>query len=392
MYQVGQFKDSLTGILSGIDLDQTIDTNGAIERAAREMIRRADIPESMGRHPLTLYAGVYDYVSPTNVFGESIYDLAPQGNTRNFTDFVYRMNPQKFDRNKKLATNGVDVAFTYNKGIQILRVAQTRTTPRIILDPQNEADWTAGGSASTPVLDSTVFYDGNGSLRFNLTGASTGTLTKTIDTQDLTDYEGVGVVFLAIYAPSVTNLTNISVKIGSSASAYFSVTETDGFLGAWTSENWLLVAFDLAGATETGTVDIENVDYAQISIVHAGTISNFRVGGLWISLPYPYELLYETSAIFLTSAGVLSKTITTESDQIILGDDAYTMFQKQAALTILSASAGGMTSALYAQIYAELHGPQGYYTLFKADNPSQQQPIVDNWYDDEPERGDNSSW
>ncbi len=338
MFTVGQLKDSVSGLLQGITLDNVTNLDKALERAVRVLSHKVDIPEASAVQPITLYSGVIDYAAPTDIFGGAVNDFRPQGMSRSHLDYVYRQNIALFDRTKALIPNGYALTFEYDKGTPIVRITSPKPTPRAILDSMvNTTGWTAAGSASGLTDDQTVFYTSPASLRFTLTGSDTGTLTKTINSLGLESYEDVCVGFLAIRTPSVDDLTNISLKVGSDSSNYDEVTETEGFLGAWVVDEWLLVAFDFSGSTPTGTPDWTDITYVQVSIAHTATIVNFYVGGLWLSLPTPSELLYKTPAIFKAS-GSLSKTITDDDDEIILNDSAYVLYEYQCAIVIADSS------------------------------------------------------
>lgn len=392
---VANLKDSVSAILQGLNLNNVKNLHIAFERTARHLAQKISIPTAMGRANVTLYDGVLDYASQSDMFGSNVVDLQPQGISRNSNDYVYKDYISNFDRTKGNLINGSQITFEARKGTDIMRVVSTRSLPRIELDPFTATTgWTAAGIASGLTLDSTVFYQDPGSLRFLLTGAGTGTLTKTISRQDLTDYVGVGVVFLAIRIPStqtLSNLTSISVKLGSSASAYYSVTSTTGFLGAWTLGEWLLVALDLASATTTGSPTITNITYSQISIVTAGTITNFYIGDFWIALPTPFTVIYETASIFLASGSNPSQTITSVDDTIILPDNAYAIYEQECARTIAQQQGGTFASGVVATIGATLDGQvakngrkvqDGLYDLYRADNPKQALNTIGSWYDD----------
>jgi hypothetical protein len=110
---VANLKDSVAGILSGIDLNNVDNLNGALERAARVLVQQADIPEASGIQNITLYSGVYDYPCNSNVFGTAINDIRPQGVTREPQDFVYKRYPSDFDRMKQWLPNGTMCAFQH---------------------------------------------------------------------------------------------------------------------------------------------------------------------------------------------------------------------------------------------------------------------------------------
>lgn len=79
---VSQYKDQVAAILSGMNLNSVTDLNGTLERAARTLVQKADIPEASGIQNITLYSGVFDYECDTNIFGTAIVDIRPQGVSR----------------------------------------------------------------------------------------------------------------------------------------------------------------------------------------------------------------------------------------------------------------------------------------------------------------------
>lgn len=389
MFTVGNLKDSVAGLLSGTSLDDVTNLNGAIERAVRMVLQQADVPEVMEKQSLTLYDGVTDYAAPTNIFGGALIDIRPQGASRNFSDYTYKKYISEWDRSKKYLPNGYAVSFEYQKGTGIARIASPKPQAKVVLDGcDNTTGWTAAGDASGLAQDKTVYYEEPSSIRFNLaTSGSNGYIEKTITAQDLTDYEGVGVVFVAVRIPNATAVTSIGVRLGSSSANYFNVSDTDGFLGTWRAGEWTIIALDLSTASETGTVDIENVDYVRVYVNYDGTaMSNFYVGALWVSLPSPHEMLYYSSAIFLnTTTNVLSKTIGDDTDELVLNDAAYTLLELETALTILLQNGGDIATGLGQTYHTKLHGSgndSGLYALYRSDNPSQEIRMVGNWYFD----------
>lgn len=387
MKTVGQLKDSLAGLLQGTNLNNITSLNPAIERGARSLIQQVDIPEASGRQNVTLYGGVYDYLAPTTIFGGALIDFRPQGISRSPLDYVYKKPIELFDRTKAFLPNGYNMTFEWKKGVGIMRVSSPNPKPQVILDPMNSTTgWTAAGSASGLALDYGTFYQSPASLRFTLTGSSAGTLTKAITQQNLSTYEDLGVVFLAVYIPTVANLTSITLKIGSSASAYDSVTATTGFLQAFTAGEFMLIPFDFSTSSSTGTPDWTAIDYAQVSIAHTGTETNFRVGQLFIALPSAHEVLFQSSAIFMASGSNPSLTITNDNDQIILSPAAYTLLEYESAIALAEQSSRGnrnpIAEAYKLKLYGNGSNDLGLYEKYRADNPSQEIREVGNYYYD----------
>ncbi len=326
---VAQLKDSVAGILSGIDLSNVDNLNGALERAIRVQIQKADIPEASGIQNITLYNGVFNYACAPEIFGTEIKDIRPQGISRLPDDYVYKKPSEQFDRTKGFLPNGTMTTFEYYNGLPIIRIVSKIPLPKAVIDPMNAVgNWVASGTASSLVQDTAVFYQSPASLRFTL-GSGTGILTETLsNTQNLSSYQGVGMVFLAIEIPAnstAADLTSIALKLGSSSSNYSSVTATQGFLGAWVSNNWL------------------------------------------------------------------QTTITANTDTIILNDPAYSIYEYESSLSVLQQTGGGLGDATSSQISTILNGARarngqvlnlGLYDLYRGKNPTESLNTTGNYYED----------
>lgn len=384
---VSQLKDSVAAILAGLDISNVPDLNGTIERGFANMLTRCYVPEASGVQNISLYSGVYDYPINTNVYEADIIDIRPQGVTRQIWDFTVKTNQANFDRTKGYYWNGTRATMQYNNGTPIIRIVTQGTKPQVLIDSMNATSgWTAAGTASSLAQDISSYWQSPASLRFNVS-SGTGTLTKTTNQANLETYEGVGVAFLAVYIPDVSTLTSITLKLGSSASDYYSVTSTSAFSGAWVSNEWLLVPFNFANASQTGTPDWTSVDYTQVEITTTGTQTNFHVGQLFISLPSPYQILYQSPAIFLaTGASSPTTEITADTDEIILNTAPYNIYLHEATLAVLENMSGGAGDAMYQRISNKLgldslgNVVGGLYKPYMADNPSEQIRQVDSYY------------
>ena len=395
MRTIAELSDGVAGLLQATNLDNVTNLFGAYERGARTLAQKADVPEASGRQNYMVYDRVFDYLAPETIFGGAIVDFRPQGVSRSPMDAVYKKFIKPFDETKCFLPSGVNIAFEFQKGVGIMRVAQTRATPAVLLDRMDDSTkWTAGGSASDLATDSTVYYEAPAGLRFNLTGASSGYIERTLDNSiDLTDYDGVGVIFLAIDTPSSTDLSSIEVRLGSSSSAYSSLTKTEGFLGAWQADKYLLVAFDLAAASKTGTPNFAAIDYIRVTMTHGATITNMRLGEIFIALPSPFEMIFQSSAIFLrASDNTLAVKIQSVNDQIVLNEAAYNIFEHECAYTIAFQNGGNLSEGVLKVLNETLHGIRGrngavvqlgLYDMYRADNPSQEIRSMGTYYDDD---------
>ncbi len=394
-YTVSDLKYSVAGLLSGVDLSNVDDVNGCLTRAASTLVQKADVPEASGIQNITLYAGVYDYACDSRIFGTAINDIRPQGISRNANNFVTKVDQSDFDRTKAwYYPSGTMSTFQYQNGQPIIRIKAPFPVQQVIVDPMNAIGtspnaWVAGGSASALFQDNTNFYQSPASLRFNMTGSSTGTLTKTLQSPlSMSTYEDVGVAFVAIQIPSgatASDLTSMELRLGSSSTNYNNVSATEGFLGSWIAGEWLLVAFDFTSASQTGTPDWSAIDYVQIRFTHTATFTSFHAGYIFMSLPSPAQILYQSAAIFLP-VGSTSPTvaITLDTDTIILTDASYNIFLQECALSVLQNTGAGASDATSIKINAMLNGSAndvGLYARYRGDNPSQEIRTVGSWYD-----------
>lgn len=390
-YFVSDLNESVRGILSGLNINNVKDLDGKRRRAATNLLMKADVPEMTDRYALYTYDGVFDYAAPTNIFGSLVLDVRPQGVSRDSRlDVPYKKPLQDFDLMKQRLGNGTMITFEQRGIQQIMRIADTKPQSRFMIDPMSQTTyWTAGGSASSLAQDRTVFYDDPAALRFTLAaGGTQGYIEQTFTSQsDLTDYVGVGVGFLAVQLPSTIAITSIGMHLGNDSTHYWNVSATQGFLGAWIANDWLLIALDLAQSTTTGVVDATKIDYCRVyfNYTSAAALPNVRVGGLWLSLPSPTEIIHETTAIFVpTGTSTRNKAISANNDGIILGDAAYNLYAYEFAREIALGKGGSIASGLIAGIDLVLEGDGtrklGLYQKFRGDNPAQTLRTVGSYY------------
>lgn len=389
---VSELKNGVAGLLTGTNLNNVTNLDDALERAVRTLLQKASVPEASTSNIITLYDGVTDYSAPALIFGGALRDIRPLGLNRTPNDYVYRQYIEQFDRTKCYVPSGFTVTFEFTNAQPIMRIAQNKATKRIILDPMTSiTGWVASGLATTPVLDQSFYYQTPGSLRFNLTGSGIGALTKTLSNSvDLTIYQGVGVVFLALQIPA-TNLTSVELRLGSDKNNYYDVIATASSMGAFVAGDFLLIPFDLSKATQTGTPVITKMQYVDLIFTTTAAMTNLRAGQLFISMPYPVKIFYESTGIF-QNAGILSNNITTGNDVIILNDAAYNLYEHECAITIGLQNGGQLAEGLLGNLSAVLNGARakngtvitlGLYDLYRADNPSEELRTIGNYYNDE---------
>lgn len=392
---VEDLKEDVQAVLTGIDLDEVLDLYGSFERAVATMIQKADVPETMIRQPIMLYSGVTYYTPDPRMFGTGVIDIRPQA-VNTWAGQVYKRPISDFKQLQRRLPYGYTVTFEYHDGDPLMGIIQGKTVPQTNIDSMSSATgWVAGGNASGLVQDNTVYYQAPASLRFNLASAGVqGTLAKTLTTAlDLTKYQGVGVAFLAAYFPNADLIGSVELRLGSDAANYYSVTVTEGFLGAFFSNDFnQLLAFDWAGATTVGAPVVTAMNYVEVITNYTtGTqLNNVRYGGLWISLPSPHEILFYSAAAFRDGAsGPFAVNISGngqgDENEIIFRDAAYNIYVQEAAREVAKNQGAQIGSGMIAEIDLVLEGggnKLGLYQEYRGDNPSEELRMVGNWYDE----------
>lgn len=408
---VFNLKYSVSGLLSGIDLANVDDVNGCLERGASTLAQKADVPEMSGIQNIVLYSNVFDYACDSKIFGTAINDIRPQGISRNPANFVVKTDQETFDRTKNFYyPSGTQSTFQYQNGQPIIRIVAPFPKQANIIDSMNAIGtspnaWVVSGDASGLIMDQSNFYQSPASLRFNMVDVlDDGFLTKTFQSPtDLSVYQGVGVIFLAVFIPSGTSdidaLTTITLKIGSSSVNYSSLSVTTGFLGSFVLDDWFLVAFDMANASDTGIPNWSAINYIQLDFSIIGNFTNFRVGNLFVSMPTPAQILYQSAAIFLaTGATTPTVSITADTDQVLLTDPAYNIYLQESALSVLQNTGASASDDTSVKMNRTLDGNPdtgdiGLYARYRGDNPSEELRLVGSYYDSgSPYGGGQNGW
>lgn len=386
---VSDLREDVSAILTGIDLDEVPNLYGSFERAVSTFIQKAPILEASGRDPIMLYDRVTDYLAPDTIFGGALVDIRPQGVPRNPWDDVEKLPILRFDLSKNYRTpSGYRVTFESRKADIIMRIAQNFANNAITLDDMTQiTGWVLGGTGTGLAQDTTVFYHQPASLRFNLNvSGSQVSLTKTLtNALNISNYEGVGVAFLAIYMPNATSIPSVAVKIGSSPTDYYEVSETEGFLGSFYANDFLLIAYNLAGVAATGVPNFSTVNYLQVLINYDGTaIPNVRVGDFFVALPSAHEVLFYSPAVFINGTSDASVYIVEDSDEILFHPASYNIYVQEAAREVAKNQGGDIGSGIIEQIDVVLEGSgnkAGLYGQYRGDNPSEELRQIGSYYD-----------
>jgi hypothetical protein len=359
-YNITNLKADLAGVLHGTTLNQIVNLNGLIYRAARDVLQDVDMDETQRIVQIAnpVFQSVYDYPCPTDVKGNRIIDIRPQVN-RQATDLWRQIYPQAFDLSKQ--TSLMDgFAVQYDSSIKSLRINAPFLINPVVLNScdslTSSGTWTAGSSASGLVIDNQNYVSNSGSLQFNLAAAgSTGYVeNSTMTAQDISAWLNQGTLFLYVYLPTASDFTNINLKFGSSSSAYYSVTATTTQEGTIFQNGWNLIAFPWLGATVVGSPDPTKIKYLRVTYTYNGNAQTaVRLDQITASLGTIMEIVYYSKFLFRDAiTGAFQETVTDDTNLINLDTESYNLlFYKVAQLTFQQQQ--GLDASFYDGPYSE---------------------------------------
>lgn len=187
----------------------------------------------------------------------------------------------------------------------------TSTTPVQVLANNaynTDGSWVASLDATNVTTDLDEFKTGIGSVNFDIdvsldAGNVAAITNSTMTAQDLSDYEDSGKWRIWVYLPDVTYLTNVGFRWGSSASDYWSLTQTKDYKNVALKNGWNLIEFDWASSsvTETGTPSSSAIDYLQLRITYSalqGDDTDYRLNAMYIASSYAAEQVYQVKYIY----------------------------------------------------------------------------------------------
>lgn len=192
--------------------------------------------------------------------------------------------------------------------------------------------WAVSGDGSSLAVDNSIYTEGLGSLRFTITpSGGTTTLTCTsLSRVDLTDIMNNGKLFLDLDCPSTNTvaLTSVTLKVGTSSTAYYSMSTTTRFRGDSILTGWGQLAFDPQTKSTTGSPDVTDIEYVQIIISTGltGVSGTYRVDNLFGSEGQYYQLPYYSKYNVKDVSGNYKERVTATDDTVLCPSDFDELF------------------------------------------------------------------
>lgn len=360
-------KEILNRKLGGASIDdiQGISDYSLFKEAASNLVGEISPAETIRYETLEVFREIYDYDPPTDL--KELADVRPQTENRDITDNPTRRFLESFDQNK----NNNDFTLEWRDAVKILRYSKDVGGKLSVhsMDSVTE-NGTWDGTATNIVADDYNPYAGSKSIMADF---ATGQYIENDDMTavDLSDHENKSSLFVPAYFPDASIITSIGLLWGSSTSAYFSQTATTPQFGSF-KNGWNLIPFAWNGATETGTVDTENINYSRITVNASSSDTDIKFNKVFSTIGQFRDLVYYSNYLFRSSSGTWLETPTDDTDLINLDTDAENIFVyecvKLAALGLQD------KKDVYDTYTDELHGTAqkvGMYDRYKKRSPDE---------------------
>ncbi len=379
-YTISELSTDLESVMHGTSTDEIQNLYALFDRAAKNLIQRIDPVETIRVSNFGLvYRDIYDYSLPADF--KKMVDLRPQVDRQLSENFTRRFT-ETFDLYKSQSGGRNTFQIKNDDGTRSVRISTDAPKGPITLHNLDgitgNGTWAVGDDGTNLTQDTSTRAQGGASLNFDVSGATTTAYIEnsTFADVDLTDHDEKSDLFVWVYLPSASAITNVILRWGNDTSNYWSVTSTTQANGDSFRDGWNQVKFSWNGATETGTVAPSTVDYARVTFTYDGTAdTDFRVDAITSALGEQMEIVYYSKYLFTAADGTTWKEkVTADTDTINLDTDSYNIFLFEVAI-LASQQIEGQDSLVDIRFFQdELYGDGrkvGLYKQYKKDNPGE---------------------
>lgn len=383
-YNIQTVTADLGAVLHGTNTSKIQGLFNLYNRAGRQLLLDID-PIETERKVLTttpLFASIWDYACPNDLKSNRIIDISPQY-YRTVADYISQTYQQPFDFGKNFFNDPSLFTIQWNNAIKTIRINDSTLPAAVVIDSCDQTTgWTASGAAGNIQINNVNYASGAGSVQFDIAGGSNPTIGALFNNEpyqlNLSAQLNQGSLFYYIYFPSVTGITSLNIRWGSSSSNYYSRTAVVTNEGNSFAVGWNLIRADWLGATVVGSPNDQAIDYIYIGVTTDGTaftgicIDNIvSVMGLYRTVKYYSKYLFRDAI-----TGGFQETVTSSSNLINLDTDSYNLFFNLVAFyatqQIQGLDAMFFDSNFFGQEY--LKGKQRYTALTKSEVEKPHQP------------------
>ncbi len=351
--------------------------------AAREVVGNIDLRSARRRASLApnLFNGIYEYSCPTDLKDYRIIDIPAQA-LRHDGEF-FLVPPREFDVRHDAGAIAID---DYN-GTRVLKINSKVSDKSLVLAELDSlgsggGTWALFGDALNLAADSDDFIHGSGSIKWDISsagGTTAGIQNSTLNEFDLTDYlGGNGAAFIWFKINSITDITNVILRIGTSASNYYSKTITAQSDGTAFVNGWNLLKFDLTSLTEVGSVSDTEISHVAIYITKAvGKISetDYKFDYLILKRGVAHYVKYYSKYPWTSSSGTYKENSTDDSDFLVADTTEFNLIVKKGVEIAAGEVDEADTATKAGKDYA------GMAKEYQSKNPSEAAVMSNSYYD-----------
>lgn len=312
-------------------------TTDFVNSVAREVNNDTTIRSSKRKSELSpdLFPDITQYALPSDTRDFKIIDIPAQAKRY---DGGFGLVPvEQFNTRRQAG----DIAIDDANGMRTLLIDSDVVSDQTLVSELDSltsggGTWTVVGGATNLAADGDDYIKGNGSLSFDLSAASqatAGMVNSTLNSFDLLNYlGGSGALFVWVKLNTPTYVTSFTLKIGSSASNYFTKTITTKHDGNAFERGWNLLRFPLTSLTETGSVNEAVTNY--VSIVMDKNVlkiseTDYKFDWITVMNGQIHNVTYYSKFNWITAAGAYIENSTDPSDILVAGTSEYELFIKK---------------------------------------------------------------
>jgi len=368
-------KSNLSSQLHGGSLNKVRNVEMLFERTANTVLSNIDPVDTMRTVALSqvIHDDIFNYTLPSDF--NKLVDLIPQDN-RNSSDVVSRGYASGFDLGKMLTNKKISIES--NEGTKYARINWRSRQGKVIHSMNSvtaNGTWTAVGTAASISANSIFKVSGSASIEFNIVTTGDGISNTTMTSVNLTDEDEVGDFFVYVYVGTVP--TSISARWGNDLTTKYwtSVAQTTQADGTAFKVGWNLIKFAWSTATETGVVDPTAIDSFRITFASTAQ-QNVRVDNIICSIGRNFDVKYYSKYILKDTSGIWIPRTTTDSDIVVLDNDAIQILLLEDLKAGAQQSEGSDSTFDINWANKEL---ETLYKNYRAEHPSQAKKIITNY-------------
>lgn len=339
---LAKLKSDIIPKLKGTSLRQIADFYGTAATAANRMLSRIDTEETRRTVTMTtpFFDNINDYALVTDY--KRMIDIRPQANRLGqpgLSDYT-QTTARQF--NERLTPDSFSIR--WNNMVRSLRAQRLPAGNVVMMDsfdgPTANGLWVVGGDASGLYTEPLNFLEGNGSLGFNISGATGISYIEnsTAVVMDLSTlrYQDASTLFFNIPIGKSALFTSFKLRRGSSSSNYVEATVTTKADGTAFTDGWNQLLFFWNSAATVGTPDDTKNTYRRFTVnTTSGNIINSVLIDNWTdALGSLYEIEYYSEYMFRTSAGVWIPAPTSDSDLVNCDSASYEILKTEMMVDI----------------------------------------------------------